>query len=506
MVKNCIKKALVFVVAVSLSVSALFAKEVILGGKNGWNDLQTMDNVAVGKGRYGYDCMEIATNAFKVDEYTDLLINFEDNKTIAYGAYDVISNNLRLSTESKMDKYAGLCRNTGGLAVSGRPGTFFGSQGILGSFTIEFWLCPSISENGETILNWESSKNVNNRLVYQMLNCSFSGGKLEWILTNFFDGFTNAPSAKEVKMKGTTNIIPNTWSYHVLSYDCENGELLYLVNGETEAIKYITANGKEGGETTLVSLGVPSEVAFCSEYTGKIDDIRITRRPYTTPHYQTPEAGSALQRFSYEPRGGRFETAPVMVSTGSVLNSLTAEYNTPAETDVAFFVRSGDNYFNWTDSYPEWKAIDINEPLTGITGMYFQLACELYPDGAGTVTPSVTQIKMDFSEIPLPLPPFLVKAEAGYETITLTWSYSVDDTAGGYYVYYGSRSGEYLGRFAVQGDSPIKAGNTNTYTFTGLKNGKICYFAVAAWSALDDRIIGPLSKEVYARPLDRLEK
>ena len=88
----------------------------------------------------------------------------------------------------------------------------------------------------------------------------------------------------------------------------------------------------------------------------------------------------------------------------------------------------------------------------------------------------------------------------------LKWKYSVDDTAGGYYIYYGSRPGEYLGRIAVEGASPIKIGNQTSFKVTGLENGKIYYFAIAAWSRLDDRITGPMSKEVFARPLDRLKK
>ena len=92
-------------------------------------------------------------------------------------------------------------------------------------------------------------------------------------------------------------------------------------------------------------------------------------------------------------------------------------------------------------------------------------------------------------------------AEPGDGQVTLTWSYSVDDDAGGYYIYYGERPGEYLGREAYKGDSPINVGNVNKVTLNGLKNGKIYYFAVATYSKLDDRIIGVLSKEVYARPL-----
>ena len=194
-----------------------------------------------------------------------------------------------------------------------------------------------------------------------------------------------------------------------------------------------------------------------------------------------------------------------MVSTGSNLNSISAEVNIPEQTAILFYVRSGDYYFNWTKDYPEWVPVENNQQLKGITGLYFQLAAELYPDGEGEVSPSITQIVLDYTELPEPLAPFVVKAQAGNGCVTVSWNYSVDDTAGGYYLYYGNRPGEYLGRVALEGQSPINVGNTTSFTLTGLENGKIYYFAVATWSAYDDRVIGKLSKEVYARPLARLK-
>jgi hypothetical protein len=130
---------------------------------------------------------------------------------------------------------------------------------------------------------------------------------------------------------------------------------------------------------------------------------------------------------------------------------------------------------------------------------------ELMPDGNGEKTPAITSITLDFTELPEPLPPFVVKAVAGNGSVTVSWNYSVDDTAGGYYLYYGTRPGEYLGRMAIEGESPINVGNITSYTVTGLENGKIYYFAVAAWSAYDVRVVGNLSKEVFARPLARLK-
>jgi len=507
MVKNYNKRFLLLVVAFLGGLGAANAKEVVLGGKNGWSDFQKSKNITTGKGRFGYDCIQLASNSFVNDEFTDLLIDFENpDNPISDGAYSIRNNNLKLSTQTKMEKAAGLSRNIGGLSVFGQPGTFFGSEGLMGSFSIEFWICPSLSENGEVIVNWESSKNVSDYLVYQMINAAFNKGHLEWTLTNLFDAFS--PASKnhgDITLKGSSTIIPDTWSYHALSFDCETGCLEYIVNGITEDLIFVTSNGREDGEVALVYLGTPAELNFCDEYTGKIDDIRIVRRAYEAPDFQSAENAGKVGHTQFVPQGGSFVTKPIMVSTGSRLTSLVAEMSVPSQTAVCFFVRSGENYYGWTDNYPEWKPVESGEEITGVTGLYFQVAVEIYPDGNGEHSPTITQISMDYAELSEPVPPFVVKAEAGNGSVTVSWNYSVDESAGGYYLYYGNRPGEYLGRVAVEGDSPINVGNTTSFTVTGLENGKIYYFAVAAWSAYDDRVVGKLSKEVFARPLARLK-
>lgn len=507
MVKNYNKRFLLLVVAFLGGLGAANAKEVILGGKNGWSDFEKSKNITTGKGRFGYDCIQLASNSFENDEYTDLLIDFENpNNPISDGSYSIHANNLKLTTQTKLEKAAGLSRNIGGLSVFGKPGTFFGSEGLMGSFSIEFWLCPSLSENGEVIVNWESSKNVDGHLVYQMINATFNKGHLEWTLTNLFDSFS--PAAKlngDILLKGTTTIIPDSWSYHALSYDCETGCLEYIVNGITEDLVFVTSNGHENGEVALVYLGTPAELSFCDEYTGKIDDIRILRRSYKTPDFQSAENAGKVGHTQFVPQGGSFVTKPIMVSNGSRLTVLNAEMSVPVQTAVNFFVRSGENFYGWTDNYPEWKPVENGEEINGVTGLYFQIAAEIYPDGEGEHSPTITQITMDFAELSEPVPPFVVKAQAGNGCVTVSWNYSVDESAGGYYLYYGNRPGEYLGRIALEGDSPINVGNTTSFTLSGLENGKIYYFAVAAWSAYDDRVVGKLSKEVFARPLARLK-
>lgn len=510
--KNNIRKLLIFVAFLARAgfwggcLSCLFAKEVVLGGKEGWEEFQSQKNVTTGTGRFGYPCIELAPNSFEADNETDLLIDFEKPlNPISDGKYKINRNNLKISNQTKMEKLAGLSRAPGGLSISGEEGTIFGTEGMTGSFTLEFWLCPSVVENGEMVFKWESSKTVSGHLVYQLLNASFNKGHLEWTLSNLFDDDVNVSKSHDIVLKGRSTIVPDTWSSHALSYDSETGLIEYIVNGITEALFYHTSNGREDGVVNLMQLGTPSEVMFCPDYTGKIDDIRLVRRPYRVQEFQSAENAGALGHVQYVPKGGSFITKPIMVSTGSKLNFLEAEMYVPDQTAVLFFVRSGENYYNWTDTYPEWKPVESGREISGVTGLYFQVAAELYPDGNGQHTPSITSIKLDYYELPEPVPPFVVNAVAGNGTVTVSWNYSVDDTAGGYYVYYGTRPGEYLGRMAVEGNSPINVGNTTSFTLTGLENGQIYYFAVAAWSAYDDRVVGKLSKEVFARPLARLK-
>ena len=202
----------------------------------------------------------------------------------------------------------------------------------------------------------------------------------------------------------------------------------------------------------------------------------------------------------FNSKGGRFESVPILTKPGSVVESIYADVNTPSQTEVRFFIRGGDNYFSWTDSYPEWIAVKNGEPVNNLTGLYFQIAADLFPSGNGNETPSVTEITLNYSTLSEPQPPYKITAEKGDGCVNLKWSYSVDETTGGYYIYYGTEPGVYLGRIAAEGYSPINAGNRTSFTVSGLENGSIYYFAVSAWSKIDPRISGPLSKEVFARP------
>ena len=428
---------------------------------------------------------------------TDTLFDFDvlpfSDRT---GHYTVSKNALLLSGKSAMGKGAALARGTGGISVRGKAGSLFGTEGPAPSFYIEFWLLPSVAENGEVVFNWRSSRSIGRSVVYQMITASFYQNHLSWTFSNLFDGYDKG----DVTLSGITTLIPGTWAHHSIAFDEESGRIEYRVNGMLEAIAYVTSTGRASGSVYPAYFGVPADIELCRKFTGSIDDFRIQKGTYDDAMRQKSENASALGYTKYRVSGGRIETQPLLTSVGSSLNSVTAVTSEPEQTAVRLYVRSGDNIFGWTDSYPAWRPVQNGEAISDVNGLYFQIAADLYPDGNGSRTPSVTQIDIDYTVPPLPLPPFTVKAASGDGSVTLSWSHSVDESAGGYYVYYGTRPGEYLGRIAREGASPVDAGFMKSMTLTNLKNGTIYYFAVASYSKIDKRIVGTLSRETYARP------
>ncbi len=471
-------------------------KNLVLGGKDGWKKLSKMDGIVCGKGKFGYDAMVLATNSRPQDDYTDILINFENNKVRdVTGNYQVTSNKIIPSPDSMMGEFSGLVRGHDGVSLQGNSHSLFGKSGATGSFLIEFWLKPSIAENGEIVFSWRSSRTVSNYPLYQIINASFSGNHLEWSFTNVFNGYVD--NSGEITLSSYRTIIPETWMHHSISFDQDTGLLEYRINGLLESLKYITTTGHEDmGSIYMPLLGVPANIEICPQYSGMIDDFRIQRNTKS-------ETAEKLKYSAYRTDGGRFETEPILLSQGTSIKRIDALVTKPAQTDVEFFVRSGDNFYNWTDKKPAWIPIKNHEEIKNVSGLYFQIAANLYPDGNGKVSPSITEIKVNYEDVPLPLPPFDLKAKAENGAVTLTWPYSVDESVGGYYIFYGEKPGEYLGKCAIEGDSPIEVGNTTSTRITGLKNGRLYYFAIASYSRFDTKVTGDLSKEVFARPMDR---
>lgn len=127
-----------------LIIVPAFSDTYTLGGKKGWADVTERNGITTGKGRYGYESLALSTDAKKLGDDTDMLLDFENRSfDDRSGNYSIKSNSLYASSKAKIGKGAALSRNrSGGLVLSGRDGSFFSSEGPAGSFSIEILALP----------------------------------------------------------------------------------------------------------------------------------------------------------------------------------------------------------------------------------------------------------------------------------------------------------------------------------------------------------------------------
>lgn len=449
---------------------------------------------AAGTGPAGPLVMVLDPARYRPSEETDLLIHFD-----AEGGRDE-TGRWRLEPRGTFKLAPPDLAYIGSGAASFRaPGSqlllhpekssLFGAGSVSGDFSLEFWLYPANVESGEILFLWKGARRDGTRTTTQQVSAIFSRNRMLFSFTNFF-----APpggGAFQLNLAGTSLLVPRTWSHHLVRFDSSTGLVEYLMNGVSEAAAYATATGREGGAVHLPSVGTASPVTLGPNYTGLLDELRLSSLWVERPN---------LGRYGLEP-GSAVSPLVDLGWNNTRLRSVDAEIRTPGESGAAFFYRTGDFPETWREDFPEWKPFRPGGPLPDTAlGRYAQVRVELYPDPRGADGPVLTSITLRYLPDPPPPPPGEVLAVPGDGRITVRWSRVPEADLAGYLVYYGTVPGDYYGREAVQGPSPVDAGDTVSITLTGLTNGRLYYFTIASYDSVLPRRPGEFSKEVSARP------
>ena len=399
----------------------------------------------------------------------------------------------------------------------------FGPGQRLEDFSIEFWLCPMTLENGEQVLNWSSSRQAGQQRLTIQVQCAASRNRLQWTFTNFFSAPSEA-AALSFTLTGLSPVTPRNWSHHLIRFDAAAGLLEYLVNGAVESIRFTTASGREGGEVYTPLTGLGGSLTLGGRYSGLMDEFRVYSRFVEAPVLRKypGQEGRAETRFidlgegqsqvvRVEAFGGRAAIGGrndgAVPRTGArTVNEYggAGKYRFADDAALQFFIRAGDSPYTWSDR--DWRPFEPGKDLSSAyRGRYIQLAAVFYPSGDGESTPYLEELRIVYLPDEPPPPPTMVSAVARDGAVELSWRGSPDPDTAGYLVYYGASRGEYFGKGAAQGPSPVDAGNRTTVRIGGLRNGVLYYFAVAAYDRLNPFHAGEFSQEVSARPLQAAE-
>lgn len=443
------------------------------------------DGAITRKGFKGRPEYVLADGEYGTDTQVDLLLHMDSkgevdssgNWSIAAGSAYTINTALSL-----LGGGSGSFRGPdSALSLTPGPSSIFGKAGNTGfrDFSVEFWLYPANADNGEVVLLWQSLRKTASGLSAQKISCAVAGGRLLWSFEGFFvapPGY-KGPAPSPVELRGRSPLVPRVWSHQLLRFDGDTGLVEYLVDGESEAVAYATSTGREGGTIFEPAAGSSSPLRFCPEYSGLADELRISRRFVEEP---------ALRPYGRDPA---LVVTPIAdLGYGhSRLIEVDAEYKAPSTTGIEFAYRIADSWAGWRADAPTWTPFRAGEALPAeARGRYVQVKAELYADGTGKLSPELSSVTLRYEADPPPPAPAKLIAYPKDGAVELRWTRVPEADLAGYLIYYGERPGEYFGEGADQGPSPIDAGDTTTITLTGLANGRLLYFAVAAYDAAPD--------------------
>lgn len=475
-------------------------QQYVMGNEDNWRDIQSAENIQLQQGRKGYLDIMLDTSEYRLSQApTDGLLHFDALPlSDAAGQYEIThEGDVSITDSSRIGSgAAGFNAGTGGIKL--RPAgkmsldrPLFQAGRLWQDFSIEFWLRPKFLETGEVVLRWNGQRSLHNDLELQELSCYIEDRRLVWNFDNFF--LHPEQEAVLISLSGRSRLIPQQWSHHLVRYDAESGLIEYVVNGVTEAVAYARDEASEKKTVLKPYIGErnAAPLKLAPEFSGLMDEFRITRHFIQDPKVQR-----------YPKEGGRVVIGPLeLEEAGSQLLKIDVSSAAPGDGDIFFYYRLAQNRYNFDLEDPEWKNFRPGEELDeSAQGAYVQIMYELFPDGTGMKSPKVFNTTVTYRPNLPPPAPVAFSASPRNGAVALSWGGIQQRDLGGYLLYFGTSPGVYRGTGSSEGPSPIDLGNRTSVVLENLENGKLYYFAVAAYDTSGPSHRSSLSNEVTARP------
>ena len=435
------------------------------------------------------------------DEYapeaglTDLLVHFNrEGEGEATGNYRLQPGRTLIVPEGRLlgEAGAGFNGERQGIQLAPQAGALFARATRWGDFSIEFWLRPSLANDGEEVLAWSGSRWREGRLKPQELRCTVRARRLVWEFVNFFaagEGSTAEGSEPVIRLEGISPLLPRSWRHHLLRFDSGTGLLEYQVDGVPEAVVQARARADGPPLSPYTGEADSAPLYLGRGYTGFLDELRISRAFVEDP---------VLAR--YDGRAGVAASVPLDLGyTGTRLKRIEAVYGAPGDSDAFFYYRLSDRLSS-DQLDGDWVQFRPGVELPQARGRWLQLRVELFPDGRRSLSPRLSELRVVYEQDLPPAAPAGVLAVAGNARVHLRWSPVREEDVRGYLVYYGTSPGNYHGTGADRGPSPIDAGPATELDLEGLENGRLYYFAVVCYDSTDPPHRSAFSGEVSARP------
>ena len=171
---------------------------------------------------------------------------------------------------------------------------------------------------------------------------------------------------------------------------------------------------------------------------------------------------------------GGVPVAPSIQLNPTVLNFSAVAGGPPPLAKPIMLSNPTGGTLTWTMTEPAaWLALNVSTGTTTTETDSISASVSTAGLAAGSYNTAITVTASGSSNSPQTIPVTLtLTMPSTTGTATLTWDANVETTLAGYKVYMGTQSGIY--------GTPIRVGNTTTYTVGNLTGGRTYYFAVTA--------------------------
>ena len=482
------------------------------GREAGWKDFPTLSGTGFQKAKDGTLDLTLAASEYRADEDTDLLVHFNERLRDEASRYRIPPDPALVQRGfSALGGGSAVFRGQTPLTLQATTDALLAPGRGWGDFSFEFWLYPSVVEDGETLLEWQGGRTSSGTFETQNLRVGFQGARMVWTFQNLF---APSPSAAAVTLsvKGASVLIPKQWHHHLLRYRADTGLLEYLIDGKTEGLIHATPSGTEDGRPYGLVVGprTRGELVLGGRYQGALDELRLSRAWIDQPQ---------RDRFiaDYAQKGTAISRIFDLRFPGSTVASITARAFTEGNSGLVWSFRMAETIrYQWSFEGDSTKSLSTPEAeedswirfQPGVlqpgqdlsrlaSGRYLQLRVDLLPSGTGTETPRVNEIVVNTLPNPAPPPPTGFEVIPGDGQITVRWKSVVQGSPEGYLVFFGHRPGQTMGTLSTQGTSPLNVGKTTQVVLTGLTNDQIYYVSVAAYRST---AVSTVSRELAVRP------
>ncbi len=324
-------------------------------------------------------------------------------------------------------------------------------KGYAQDFTMELWFYPIFLYGRNTLIEKAAFSEQNTG--------SFRVGvEKDRIIVHLRNLFHDSQSqAHSLYLVSNTKIKLKKWQHLGLTYEASKGRLSLYLDGKEQDVRF--ARGRRGNwPMKFHHLDAHSSLLLGNTFFGLIDEFRIANQAFSPEQGELHTSRYEALKVDFARQIGQQKSAQIKSQVYSLPQKKRVHYGNisyqgiqPKGTSLNVYVRYAQHPFTVDNQELKWQS--INDSHLALTSFrYFQWKAELRSNPIGDSTPILKSLKLDYTPIQLPASPEGLRVVTDLTKdlqICLEWKHSpLQDVKAksGYYIYYGLRPGEYMGR------------------------------------------------------------